>query len=122
MTLDFKQIRGVVLDMDGVVWRGAHVLPGAPDIFHFLTSQEIPYILATNNSTLTLAEYVDKITTLGIPVTENNIVTSALVTIAAMKSKYPAGTPIYVIGSDSLVGTMTAHGYIVSPDHAQVVI
>src|ERR1041385_5228433 len=101
-TLDLTKIKAVVLDMDGVIWAGAETLPGVPDFFVFLRQRNIPFMLATNNSSKNIAEYVARLDSLGVPVTAENIVTSGLVTAEAMKREYPAGTPIYVIGSESL--------------------
>src|SRR5947199_2890779 len=40
-TLDLNSIAAVVLDMDGVIWRGAEPLPGVPDFFLFLRDRGI---------------------------------------------------------------------------------
>ncbi len=44
--LDLTAIRGVVSDMDGVLWRGNDILPGAVDFFALLRRQGIPFVLA----------------------------------------------------------------------------
>ena len=48
--MKFNQISGVVLDMDGVLWRGDQALPGFHDTFAWFDEQAIPYALLTNNS------------------------------------------------------------------------
>lgn len=121
-TLDLTTITGVVLDMDGVVWAGAETLPGTPDFFLFLQQRNIPYALATNNSSKNIAEYVARLNSLGVPVTADNIITSGTVTAEAMTRQYPVGTPIYVIGSESLIQLLTSHGYVFDPEQAKVVV
>src|SRR5690242_8640940 len=108
--------------MDGVIWAGAETLPGVPDFFVFLRQRGIPFMLATNNSSKNIAEYVARLDSLGVPVTAENIVTSGLVTAEAMKREYSAGTPIYIIGSESLVQLLTSYGYVVDPEQAKVVV
>src|SRR5262249_35825293 len=120
--LDLKSIRAVVLDMDGVIWRGAETLPGVPDFFLFLLEQRIPYAMATNNASKTVAEYVTRLDGLGIPIDGDHVITSAVVTADFLAAKYPSGTPIYVIGSDSLVKLLTARGHLFDPKNAQVVV
>lgn len=120
--LDFDAIRAVVLDLDGVVWRGSDILPGVPDFFLFLRSRQIPYMLMTNNSSRSVAEYVQKIDAIGIPIDGDHILTSALVTAEMLAREFPAGTPLYVIGSESLAALLTARGNVIDPDGAQVVI
>ena len=44
------EIRALVYDMDGVLWRGKEVLPGLNEIFDWMDAERIPYLLATNNS------------------------------------------------------------------------
>src|SRR5258708_6458092 len=122
LTLDLTKIKGVVLDMDGVIWAGGETLPGVPDFFLFLRQRGIPYMLATNNRSKNIAEYVARLNSLNVPVTAENIVTSGLVTAEAMTRQYPSGTPIYVIGSESLIELLTSYSYVVDPGEAKVVV
>ena len=116
------QIKAVILDMDGVIWRGPEILPGVPDLFVFLRGCNIPYAMATNNSSKNVAEYVARLESLGIPVQDEHIITSGLVTAETLTRTFPAGTPIYVIGSDSLAQLLTSYGYPINPDTAQIVV
>ena len=43
-------ISGMIIDMDGVLWRGDEVLPGVGDFFQYLRNKKIPFVLATNNT------------------------------------------------------------------------
>src|SRR5258708_3026321 len=121
-SLDFANIRGVVLDMDGVTWNGAQILPGVPDFFLFLREQHIPYVFATNNSSKNVDEYVARLSSLGVPAEATNIVTSGTVTAEALAQQYPARTPIYVIGSESLIQLLTSFGYEIDPVQAKVIV
>ncbi len=118
--LDLSSIDGVVLDMDGVVWRGATVLPGTPDFFIFLREHHIPYVLASNNSSKNAAEYVARAQSIGIPIDADHIVTSGLVTVEELARAYPPGALIYVIGSDSLKQLLTDKGFVVNSSDAGV--
>lgn len=66
--------------MDGVLYRGKMPLPGVEDLFNALTLRELPYLLATNNSMATPAAYVERMATMGVAVTEDDIQTSATAT------------------------------------------
>ena len=48
----FVPPRGFLVDLDGVVYHGDRVIPGAPPFFRFLRARGIPFLLTTNNSTL----------------------------------------------------------------------
>ncbi len=122
MALDLSTIRGVVLDMDGVLWRGQEVIPGAPEFISFLRARGIPYGLATNNSSKSVADYVTRCESLGIAVNPEGVITSGVVTADELARHYPAGTPIYVVGSPRLSELLTERGYLIDPQTAQVVV
>jgi 4-nitrophenyl phosphatase len=120
--LDLAAVRAVALDLDGVVWRGSEILPGVPDFFLFLRDRHIPYLAMTNNSSRTVAEYVKRLEDIGIPVDGEHVITSSAVTADYLARHYPPGTPLYVIGSDSLKALLTARGNVIDPDEARVVV
>ena len=121
--LDLRAIRGVVSDMDGVLWRGADILPGAVEFFAMLRRQGIPFIIASNNSSRSPADYVAKIEKAGLgPVTEAEIVTSATTTADYLANHYPAGTRVHVLGGDGLRGLVAAAGFPQALDEADVVV
>jgi 4-nitrophenyl phosphatase len=122
MTLDLNTIRGVVMDMDGVLWRGSDVIPGAPEFLNFLAERGIAYGLATNNSTRTVAEYVSRCQAMGLPARADQIITSSLVTATAMTRNYPPGMPIYVIGSTSLAEMLSGCGFEIDAATAKAVV
>lgn len=121
--LDLKAIRGVVSDMDGVLWRSTEILPGAVDFFALLRRLGIPFILASNNSSRSPADYVAKIEKAGLgPVTENEIVTSATATADYLKTHYAPGTRVHVLGGDGLRGLVDAAGFPQVLEDADVVV
>lgn len=107
------------MDMDGVLWRGNEPLPAMVEMFDWLRETDTPFALATNNSSRTQADYVAKLTKLGVDwVTEDRIVTSATATAAYLQQDYPAGTPVYVFGMAGLKHILDEAGFDVSEaDH-----
>jgi 4-nitrophenyl phosphatase len=89
-------------DMDGVLYRGDEALPGVNDLLNALTLREIGYMLATNNSMATAAEYVQKLAKMNIDVPEESILTSAMATRDYLLETLPADAGIYVIGMPAL--------------------
>lgn len=122
MTLHFDQIRAVISDMDGVLWLGTDLLPGTPAFFQFLQRRELPFALATNNSTKSVADYVKRLAQTGVTVQPSQIVTSAVVTIEMLRRHYAAGTPAYVIGSDTLRESIAEAGFPIDPEKAMLII
>jgi 4-nitrophenyl phosphatase len=122
MAIDFSSIRAAVLDMDGVIWRGSQTLPGAPEFFTFLGQHQIPFALATNNSTKTVDTYVEHLTTIGILAKSENIITSAVAAAEYIKSHYPTDTPVYIIGGDGIRRNLASLGYQEDPERAKLVV
>ena len=56
-----QSAKGFIFDMDGVLYLGSKLLPGVNGIFNALRLRELPFLLATNNSTATPQAFVDKL-------------------------------------------------------------
>ena len=88
---------GLLIDMDGVMYGGDIMIPGADDFINKLLKQDIPFTFMTNNSQRTRLEVVRKLKKLGINVTEKHVYTSAMATGKFLASQIPGGTA-YVLG------------------------
>lgn len=106
-------IRGVVLDMDGILWHGDTPLPGLLELFGTLEQLELPFVLATNNATKTVAQYVQKLDRLQVRVRPEQILTSPGATAGYLSRFYAEGTNVYVVGEAALHETLAAAGFIV---------
>jgi 4-nitrophenyl phosphatase len=94
--------RGFVFDMDGVLYRGNTLLSGVGDVLNALTLRGRSYVLATNNSMATPAEYVVKLGAMGVTVDEAVIQTSGIATRDYLTEILPPGSGIYVVGMPGL--------------------
>jgi 4-nitrophenyl phosphatase len=94
-------IEGVVLDLDGVVYRGPAPIPGAVERIEKLRAGGVRVVFCTNNSRATVAQYVEKLAGLGLDAAPDEIVTSAVVTgeVLATRSAYRSA---FVIGGDGV--------------------
>jgi 4-nitrophenyl phosphatase len=120
--LDGK-ISGLILDMDGVLYRGQHPLPGARELFPALRAAGLSFILLTNNSTLTQQQYSDKLARMGIAVEPDAIVTSGVATSLYLMQHYPDGGGVYVLGESGLLTTLTgAPGFRADGWHPKFVV
>ncbi|MBE2183761.1 MAG: HAD-IIA family hydrolase [Anaerolineae bacterium] len=103
MSLDFRNIRGVITDVDGVLWRGDEPIAGAAELIAFLQGRNIPFALATNNSNKSPEDYQSKLAALKLGNLEvDQIVTSGRATASYIKQRYPAGSRVHVLGGDGL--------------------
>lgn len=97
-----RDARAFIFDMDGVLYRGTHVLPGVQDLFNLLAVREIPFLLATNNSMATPATYVTRMAEMGVDVGKEHIQTSATATRDFLKDELAEGSRILVVGMPAL--------------------
>jgi 4-nitrophenyl phosphatase len=97
-----REAKAWVLDMDGVLYRGAEVLPGVKELLDALTLRERPVMLATNNSMSTPEAYERKLAAMGLDIPASAVITSALATRDYLLQRLPEGAGIYVIGMPAL--------------------
>ena len=113
---------GFLIDMDGVVYRGSQLIPGADRFISDLLDLELPFFFLTNNSQRTRRDVVTKLRRLGIDVDESHIFTRAMATARFLATQKPGGTA-YVIGEGGLLHALHENGYsIVDHDPDYVVV
>jgi 4-nitrophenyl phosphatase len=104
-----KDIKALMIDIDGTLLRGNDALPGLVDFFQFLNTQQIKFQIASNNATKTLESYHQKISAFGTELSIDNILTCSTVTALYLQEKYPAGK-VYMIGQSGLQQALTQAG------------
>ncbi len=108
----FSNIRALIIDMDGVLWHGDQPMPGLTEFFQTLREQQIRFILATNNASLTQEQYVSKLAKMGVQVTRDEILTSSMATALYLSKHHnPAQSRVYVIGEDGAKQPLLEHGF-----------
>jgi len=98
----FNFIKSLIIDLDGVLYRGDKPIEGAREFITFLQQEGIPFLLLTNNSTRTPSRYVEKLARTGVAIKESDVLTSAQATAMYLEGVAPPGTRVYVIGEDGL--------------------
>ncbi len=114
--------RGLLSDMDGVIYHGNQLLPGVAEFMKWIKESGMEFLFLTNSSERTPRELREKLLRLGLDVSVENFYTSALATAAFLKSQDPGGTA-YVIGGNGLVNALYEAGFAmneVNPDYVVV--
>ncbi len=113
---------GYLIDMDGVIYRGSHLIPGAERFIRSLRDSETPFLFLTNNSQRTRRDVAMKLSRLGIDVEEEHVFTCAMATARYLARQKPGGTA-FVIGEGGLLTALHQNGYsIVDKDPDYVVV
>ncbi len=120
--LSLSEIKHLIIDMDGVLYLGDQPMPCLQEFFEFLRLRSISFILATNNSTRTPQEYVEKLARMGVTVFQNEILVSGQATARYLAREYPQGTRVHVFGTPALRQAMTDEGFILADENVQVVV
>ena len=93
---------GFLIDMDGVIYKGCELIPGADRFIGRLMKQDIPFVFLTNNSQRTRRDVVTKLARMSIAVEERHIFTCAMATARFLAQQKPNGTA-FVIGEGGLL-------------------
>jgi HAD superfamily hydrolase (TIGR01450 family) len=109
--------RGWLLDLDGTVYRGECLVPGADAAIAALRAEGRRVLFLSNKPIQTRDDYAAKLSRLGVPATPEEIVNSSLV-LARHLARLDPGAPVFVIGEPPMLDEMRAHGFEVRPDAA----
>src|SRR3989440_5799378 len=113
---------GYLIDMDGVIYRGSELIPGADTFIQELKTNDIPFLFLTNNSRRTRRDVATKLQRLGMDVQEQHVFTCAMATARFLARQKASGTA-FVIGEGGLLTALHSNGYaIVDKDPDYVVV
>jgi NagD protein len=101
--------QGLLIDMDGVIYGGDRLIPGADTFIGTLLKRDIPFMFMTNNSQRTPLEVVRKLKKLGIVVSPEHVYTSAMATGKFLAGQESDGTA-YVLGEGGLLSSLHENG------------
>ena len=91
-------IRGLILDMDGVLWRGEQPIGDLPTIFTKIERRGYKTVLATNNATRSVEQYHQKLAGFGVQLEDWQIINSSIATGYYLRECFPGGGYVYVVG------------------------
>lgn len=110
-----------LMDMDGVLVRGAQLIPGAAEFIARLRAAEKPFLILTNSSVYTPRDLQARLAHNGLDVTPEALYTSALATARFVQSQCPGGRA-YVIGEAGLTTALHDVGYVLTDQNPDYVI
>lgn len=117
-------IKGLIIDMDGVLWHDTKPLGDLVKIFNHIREMNLKFVLATNNATKTVEEFLLKFTKFGVKLNEEQLLNSAQATGIYLQENFGEGTVVYVVGQPSLEETLRSFGMVINDDkdHCEVVV
>jgi 4-nitrophenyl phosphatase len=119
---DWQAIKGLIMDMDGVLWRGAQPLGNLPRLFGQISRFGWQAVLVTNNATRSVDSYLEKLLAFGVHLERWQVISSGEALVVHLTKSILPGATLYVIGDEGLVQLLSQQGYIIGEDHARAVI
>ncbi len=114
-----RQKKGFICDMDGVIYHGNNLLPGAKEFVKWLTDNNKNFLFLTNASNRTPEELRQKLLRMGLDVDSSHFYTSALATAKFLQLQKP-NCSAFVIGDAGLYNALHDAGITmndVDPDY-----
>ena len=122
MNFDPTKIRALILDMDGVLWRSTQPIGDLQSIFANIKKLKLKAVLATNNATKSINQFLDKLDSFGVKVESWQIVNSAQATAHYLKKEHPDGGPVFLVGESGLVEILNENGFFESDKNPIAVV
>jgi glycerol-1-phosphatase len=101
----------IVLDCDGVLWLGDEPLPGAADAVARFRAAGLAVGFLTNNSSLPVAGYVEKLGRLGMEADTSEVLTSALAAADLLAADLAPGSKVLACSGPGVVEALEARGF-----------
>lgn len=112
----------VISDMDGVIYRGGRLIPGALEFITRMRERGVRFLFLTNNSEQTPLDLVRKLRGMGIDgLEEGNFITSAMATAQFVAAQKPGGSA-YVVGGAGLATELHKVGYSLTESNPDYVV
>jgi HAD superfamily hydrolase (TIGR01450 family) len=122
MPFELADLRHLVLDLDGTIYRGNRLLDATLPFLDRLRAWNIGYTFLTNNTSRSKRDYVEKLGRLGIASDESQIYTPADSTIAYLREHLPQVNTLAVLGTPSLCRQFEDAGFCIDWRAPQAVV
>lgn len=108
-----------VFDLDGTIYLGEELLPGAARMIHELRRREIPVRFLSNNPTKDPHQYQEKLERLGLPTDLADIANTVVTTTRWLEHNHPDAV-LFVVGEEPLKEALRTAGFRLSEDASEI--
>lgn len=112
---ELREKRLFLLDMDGTIYQEDRLFDGTKELLQRILAIGGKYVFITNNSSKSVADYIEKVRRLGIATTEDCFFTSAQATAMLLREQHPNAL-VYCQGTKSLLRELTSYGIRVTEE------
>ncbi|CAL8977915.1 Acid sugar phosphatase [Tessaracoccus sp. O5.2] len=108
-----------IFDLDGTIYLGDHLLPGAARMIRELRRREIPVRFLSNNPTKDPLQYQRKLARLGLPTDLEDIANTVVTTVRWLTEHHPYAV-LFCIGEEPLRAALLGAGFRLSEDPSEI--
>ena len=119
---ELSELKALLLDMDGVLWRGSESIGSLPAIFAKIQSRGLQMAFVTNNATRTVQQYLEAFHGFGVQVAAEQVHTSAKVTAQMLKDQHPGGGKVSIVGERGLQEALQDQGFEIADEDCLAVV
>lgn len=98
-----------LIDLDGVIYRGNELLPGAQDFLSWLQANQKKYLFLTNNSFSGASDVLSKLQRLGIATDASRVLGAGQATVQLIARRHP-GASVYLVGEQPMRELLIQNG------------
>lgn len=95
-------VSGFMIDLDGTIYKGGKVIPGAVEFIDALKTKKIPFVFLTNNSSYGRDHYVKKLNGMGFNISKENVLSSTTATLNYIRKNLP-GKSVFPLGTEQFI-------------------
>ncbi len=117
-----NKVKCFLLDMDGTIYLGNRILPGAKDFIDYLRCSGRKFLFFTNNPTKNAEQYVEKLRKLGIDnISKDHILTSGMATVEFLKRETDY-KKLFVVAPPSFEEELKTAGFVLTDESPDAVV
>lgn len=116
-----KDIGGLLIDLDGTLFHGGVMIPGADKLIAGLRSAKIPFLFVTNNSSRTAAAVAAHLNGMGIEANSHEVCTSSMAAARYIAGESPQAR-VAILGEEGLLQACSEAGLTIVEDHPDYVV
>ncbi|HSR20732.1 MAG TPA: HAD-IIA family hydrolase [Anaerolineales bacterium] len=109
-------VRGLILDVDGVLWKDAQQIGDLASAFAAIAARQLGVSIATNNAMNRVEDYLLKLRGFGVQIDAWQVVTSAEATADTLAQTLPDRGGVFVVGERGLIEALQSRGFEVVTD------
>ena len=111
--------RGFILDLDGTVYRGDQLIPGAESVVRLLREKKRKVVFLSNKPIQTRDEYASKLTRFGIPTQPEEVINSSFVMVNYLKKVAPEAK-LFVAGETPFIEELKRAGFQMTDEPKEI--